>query len=400
MTPFKFAYLSFKRKSFSSVIGFISLALSIGLSTSLFRIYLNIDKKLNSIPHMGDALVSSKPGGIDAVLNLFSSHDETMFVIPQALFESLQKFKDEDYSYNQSIPSFIEEVVPFLYAGNINKKRVFATNFSFFNFYKIREGKFFLGQNEIVLGSSFKKDYKLYDKIKIDRYNTKPINSNTLFTVVGFLEKTSTTWDETSFIKYEDALLELNSKGILPPNIWKDRVLNFAVIKLKGNGFKYLNEIINDRSVAVATNLNQAFLKLHVLYQNDLRFVSIMTLFILFLGSTITISILLLRFDVMKKDITMLWAFGINKKWISQFVLAEAFIIFIFAFVFSLFIDFIFYKIFYYFFFSVDPLYFDDSFFLYNLIVYFFSLFFISLAIYFPLNYFFRNSLYKYLRSN
>lgn len=334
MTSFELARLNLVRRKTSTLIAMISIALSVAVGATVFRVFSLTNERFTSLAGGGTSLVGAKGGGLEILLGALNGEGDLPGYVPQALYETLEsdpQFRFQDGSVAST--EGIKLMVPLLYAAKYEEHRVLSTNQKFLDrpfgddSVIVSEGRWFDSPKEIVVGAQVarKKGLSLGQEIALKTWTPQGLSpQETTFTVVGILREGRKVWDRLLFNSIEDGQeMIASSPEAMKASIWGSKVLSYFWIFQDGKSALALDEIISKRSIAQFVSIYREKLKLRELTGTgeDLGF-AIMA-FIVLLGALSVTAIMITRFDSMHLQIAVLRAIGYQKSAISKWLFFE-----------------------------------------------------------------------------
>lgn len=337
MTSFELALKSFSRYRFATVITVLAIALSVGASGILYRVYRTSELRFQSLALGADALVGAKSGGVEMVLGALGGEGPYPDFIPSNLVATLQAdlalhFPDA----NRVEPPKLRTVTPLLIFAKFDRFRVVGTDKSFLSSrssqtpYSLAVGRWIEQAGEVVVGSEVAKRKKLTvgDSIEVSPwFGGNPLSSVSTLRIAGVLSQTYGEWDLTVFSNIDDAQATLERYAPLTQrrSIWGSKVYHYAMVNLDMNHFLGLQTLINQRSVAQVVRVEAALDQLRNIGGVGRALGLLITGFVLTLGGLAVLSTLASRFETLAPQIAVLRAIGYRKVELVSWFLWEAF---------------------------------------------------------------------------
>src|SRR5665213_1479102 len=143
--------------------------------------------------------------------------------------------------------------------------------------------------------------------------------------VVGILSPTGFAWDRMLFsgIPQAQAFLMANSSHLGERSIWGEKVLNYFLINLHPGGFKYLEALVNKRTVGQVIQVEQEKRKLEELTGAGKSIGLFVSVFVILLSSLSVSSMLITRFEAMGVQLAVLRAIGFARSEIGLWLIWE-----------------------------------------------------------------------------
>jgi len=329
MTPLHLAVLSLLRRKVPTVITVVSIAISVACAGILLRLYHLSASRFSSMGQGWEAIVGAKAGGIDILLDSLNGEGPYPGYLPYALFHSLkaeQAVKFEDGATSQ--PSYIKDITPFLYFAKAGKSRVVGTDESFVNPIGFAEGQWVGQPGEIVLGAlvARQQNWRVGDTVAAVPWVADRLGDSTLqFKVSGILKPTSSAWDTMLFGSVSDAqaVVAANRTFLGESSIWGEKVLNYFLINLHPDGFKYLEALVNKRTVGQVVRVEQEKRKLENLTGAGKSIGLFVSIFVILLSSLSVSAMLITRFEAMGVQLAVLRAIGYGRSEIGRWLIWE-----------------------------------------------------------------------------
>lgn len=332
MTALRLALLTLGRKPLSTGIAVLAIALAVGSSGVLLRLYLLSQSRFARMAPGPEVLIGAKSGGIEMVLSALNAEGPLPGYLPLALFESLRSQQTVRFSDGTSAaPGFVKSVTPFLAFARSDKARVIATDSSFFRGLAVNPGSFSEDEDTVVAGERFARRSNLHpgDHVRAVVWTEPeaPTNPEIDLKVVGILKATDTVWDDSLFSNLATAQKALARADLSKKSIWGDKVLSFFFVDLNPGGAAALETLINQRTVGQAVFVEKEKTRLQDLVGTGQDLGLALTFLILILGGLCVGAMLISRYDGMSVQIALLRALGYEKKFISSWLLLEGFLI-------------------------------------------------------------------------
>ena len=336
MKPFRLAWLNLSRRKVPTVIAVCSIAISIGFSGVLLRLYRLSGSRFSTLAHAGDAVVGAKAGGIDILLDSLNLEGRYPSFIPLQLYRSLKAGQGVKFQDGASAdPRFVEAIIPFVYFAKFQDYRVIGTDSTFLarpdptDVPQFAEGKWVVTPDDVVIGDAVAR------RARIDLGQTLVVHPWTgddkrdetaapvSLNVVGILKPTGTAWDQALFSSLESAHRVFESNPLGERSIWGADVLNYYLVYLRPDGMPKLEALVNGRTVAEVISVDREKARLEELTGTGRNLGILMCALILLLGGLTVAAMMVTRFDAMAVQLAVLRALGYTRREITRWLLAE-----------------------------------------------------------------------------
>lgn len=333
MTALRLAFLTLWRKRFSSLVAVLSIALAVGMSGLLLRLYLLSESRFQTLARGSDVVVGAKSGGIEMILSALNGEGPYPGFLPMKLFETLraqQGVKFEDGT--ASTPKYLKAVIPFIYFGKYDDFRGVGTDESFFerdggDALSFSEGKWEPAGTTAVLGAlvARRTHLKVGDHIGVPAWVGDDVAPGPKIDlqITGILRPTRTAWDKNIYTNVAAAQIAISGMPLQAKSIWGHDVLNFFLIDLEPGGGAPLESLINRRTVGQAVFVDREKARLHELAGAGENVGLSLTVLILILGGLAVASMLISRFDGMSGQVAVLRALGYPKSFLLKWLVWE-----------------------------------------------------------------------------
>ena len=333
MTPLKMARLHFKRQKLQSTLIVLSLALALSCSSLLLRIYGLSQSRYRGLPSGIEAIVGPKSGGIEILLGAFNAESKFHGSMPENLFQTLRAGADVRFEDGTvvSSKSLTQVVIPISFFGGFKSYPLISTDTSFLSL--LNQSNFaamdFPAVGEAWVGTQLAEKERLAvgKTISVDvrGANSKKTIEKKL-KISKIIEKQSNTWDQIVLINQESALGWIReTEGEHP--VWKDKIINYALIKMNFSGFRALQTLINDRTVAQMIWVDTEKQKLEELSSSAKDLGAIIVIVIFALAGFSIFGMMSIRFQGLRISIATLEAIGFLPKYIYSWILYEALLV-------------------------------------------------------------------------
>jgi len=329
MKPIRLAYLNLTRHRLTTFIAIAALAIAVGSSGVLLRIYSLSNSRFTTLAKGGDGIVGAKAGHIEILLGSLNLEGDYPEFIPANLFDSL---RGPEYSSKATEDDgMLHTVIPILVFGKFKNYRVMGTDESFLHRARsednpiILTGKWYQNNGEVVIGSHVAQEesLKVGDKIKISPWvgNTNTPAPDREFVISGIIEPTNSAWDNGLYSTVEVGR-EIFREGKIK-TIWDDKILSYFLVYMGPKAYGKFDSLINQRTVSQAVFTEQAKVLLESLTGTGRILGAMISALIIFLAGLCVSALMITRFDAMGTEIAVLRALGYTKKEITSWLLYE-----------------------------------------------------------------------------
>lgn len=320
MKPFKLARLSITRKTFSSIIIVLAIALSVASCGMLLRIYRLSESRLSTIGTGYDAIVGAKAGGIEIILNALNGEGKFPDFLPYKLFETLKSQQNvhfEDGTSSNS--SSINYITPYVYFDKYKNFRIIGTDETLVANPKgtlhIERGLWANHVGEIVLGNAVAQSEQLKIGDVINQMR-----------VVGIIGATGTMWDNFLYTNLQQAQAFFDGRAdrsLKEKLFWGSNSLHYFLVNINFSQKDSLENLINKRTVGQFVLVDDQKENL----KNLIGFGKWIGLFlvglVLFLSGLSVAGMLVTRFELVSVQFAVLRALGYSKKEIGLWFIYE-----------------------------------------------------------------------------
>ena len=342
MDAFRLAWLHLSRKLVPTLMVVTCLAISIGCSGILLRLYNLSSSRFSALAPGGDAIVGAKASSISILLGSLNLEGEYPGYVPYNLFESLRRMQTVAFEDNAvSKPVYIDAVIPVLYFAHVGEFRVLGTDESFMHRPKatdnplLESGTWFQKPGEVIIGHEVARRLSAHvgsvlaahpwtAGIRVDAKEEEfPL------TVAGIFASQETSNDRAIFASTVDAqeVIAIGQRRHPGANgadgIWGNHVLNYFLVYLKPGGMEKLIQLVDQRTVAQVVPVVKETAALRELTGTGRQLGLFMTGLILALSWLAVASMMLTRFDAMYLQIAVLRAIGYSKGSIRNWLIWE-----------------------------------------------------------------------------
>lgn len=338
MSAFQLALRNLTRKGGPTVILVISLALAIGGASLLYRIYnLQMDR-YESLSVGPQSVVGAKASGIEILLGALRLEDFRPGYVPYNLYLTLKKglpIKFEDGSAVNS-GQFVQRAIPLLFISKLANALVVATDESMMEYLKITPSP--LAVQQLVVGSRVAEEnhYKVGDSVRLKLRDYEWFERE--FKIGTVLPAKNSIWDQTVFMDLDEAHSWISEVNVGHP-VWGSNVLHYFMIEMNMAGFPALRSLINERSVSQMISVEDEKVKLQNLIGVGGRVGLLIVGLILLLAGLAIGGMMNLRTEAMRVSAAVLRAIGFSRSYVARWLFFETTLIFVTAFIFSLFVE-------------------------------------------------------------
>ena len=339
MSPFRLAVLNLSRRKVPTLVALTAIALSVGFSGVLLRLYRLSNSRFSSLARGGDAVVGAKAGGLEILLGSLNLEGRYPDFIPYNLYETLKNRRGVQFEDGEkAVPTFVRQVIPLVYFAKYGEYRVIATDETFIHRPEnasevspsLAEGRWADGNSEVVLGSAVARHFQLSvgNPLTARAWLGEPKPGDpepdpVPLVVTGILAPTESAWDSGLYSNLEMARSTFERAGLGTRSVWGVKVLHYFLIYLQGDGMLRLESLINKRSVAEVVGVEHEKTRLAELTGTGRRLGLLMSLLILGLGSLSVAAMMITRFDAMTVQLAVLRALGYAKREIRRWLVWE-----------------------------------------------------------------------------
>jgi len=339
MSSFRLAWLSLWRRQFPTALSLFAIALAVGCSGLLLRLYQLSETRFSTMGAGGDAIVGAKAGGLDILLGSLNAEGRYPDFLPYKLFESLRQQQEVHFEDGAAAtPSTIQSIIPFVYFGQFRHFRLVGTDESFIkrpradDLLLFSEGRWVQQNGEVVLGATVAQEagLKVGDHVAAQLWLSNQPSTETIdLKVVGLLAATHTMWDRQLYSSVEQAqvIFQNHESTIRPRSIWGGQVLHYFLVYLQPKGFGPLEALVNRRTVGQIIDVETEKARLNELTSvgKDVGF--FVTMLVIILGSLAVSAMLVTRFEGLVVQMAVLRALGYTRKEISLWLVWEGFLL-------------------------------------------------------------------------
>lgn len=336
MNALRLAILNLTRRRVPTFLALVSIAISVGFSGVLLRLYYLSESRFSTLAKGGDAIVGAKSGGLDILLSSLNLEGSYPGYIPLVLYQSLKQRTDVKFADGEHLgSSYIKAVIPFVFFAKYRGHRVIGTDESFLTRPEpqdspiLSQGKWAYGTGEVVLGSEVARSENLSigDNIVVTSWTgdsgQKEETLSLTLKVSGIFAASGTAWDRALFSNLEESRKVLAASNLGPRTIWKGDVLNFFLLYLPQESFPSLEALINKRTIAQVIHVADEIHRLEELTGTGRKLGFLMSVLILLLGGLSVAAMMATRFDAMTIQLAVLRALGYERREIRSWLLWE-----------------------------------------------------------------------------
>ena len=336
MNSFRLAILNLTRRRVPTLLALLSIAISVGFSGVLLRLYILSESRFSTLAKGGDAIVGAKSGGLDILLDCLNLEGPYPGYVPLVLYQSLKQRTNVKFADGEHMgSSYIKAVIPFVFFGKYKGYRVIGTDESFLERPEpqdtpiFAQGKWAAGNGEVVLGSEVARREGLVpgDTLIVKGWTgdggEKEETVSLTLKVSGTFARTGTAWDRALFSDLGEAHKVLAASNLGQRTIWKADVLNYFLLYLPQESFPSLEALINKRTVAQVIHVSDEIHRLEELTGTGRELGFLMSVLILLLGGLSVAAMMATRFDAMTVQLAVLRALGYERREIRSWLLWE-----------------------------------------------------------------------------
>jgi putative ABC transport system permease protein len=325
ISAWQMALLHFRRQRLQSFILVISLAVALVGTSLLLRLYSLSENRFSSLAPNVQAVVGPKSGGIDILLGALNLENKYHEMLPLNLFETLRAGADVHFEDGSLVSSkqFTKNVVPLLYVGSSDDgaNPVIATDESFLQLLN-GPGVPFPASGDLLIGAQLAKSKHIHAGDTFD-IQLKPSGAKKSQKVLGVLPEQRSAWDYGIFVDLKTGQQWLPEAGLVHP-VWKDKVLSYFLIQMEPQGFKPLQSLINDRSVAQMIWVETEKTRLQELSGSAGNLGGVLVGVILVLAAFSIFGMMSLRSENLRISIATLEAIGYSRSFIFSWMSLES----------------------------------------------------------------------------
>ena len=318
-----------------ALIALVAIALSVGTSGILFKLYLLSGARFETMAGGVDAVVGAKAGGIDILLGSLNTEGPYPGFLPYKLFQSLREQRSVRFEDGTtSVTSGLRAVIPYVYFGQYRHHRIIGTDESFLHrpdpsaAPTLAEGRWTTADGETVVGSEVTRagGLRLGDTLAAtswtgDKPDAKPATFD--LKIVGMLRRTGTVWDSALFASVDQAHHILAQADLSGQSIWGGSVLNYFLVNLAPADLPGLESLINGRTVGQVVEVEREKRHLAELTGAGRRLGFLVTALIMLLGGLSVAAMMVTRFDAMTVQLAVLRAIGYGRREVARWLVWE-----------------------------------------------------------------------------
>ena len=356
MTPFRMAALHLHRQRGQTLIIIVSLTLALWCASLLVNLATQSGQRYEKLPHGVDAIVGAKSGGVEILLGALegpapapedlTSHLNSLramdqqALLPANLFETLKRGADIHFEDGVvvSSQSFTKVTTPLMYFGFAGPFSVLATDETIKEFLTTSSDEKFptlqLETEESGLTTQAWVGWQAAERLGLKNQETFKVKladqSLITFKVGKIIPRQNNNWDQKILVPLEAAQKWRSSAGWLHP-VWKDKVLNFILIKWqlqpKPESIQGLQSLINDRTVSQLIFVDSEIEKLKSWTGTAQGVGASIVILILALAGVAIAGIWLIRADHLRVSVATLRAIGYSQSFLRNWLFSEALIL-------------------------------------------------------------------------
>ena len=192
---FRYSIKSLLSKKTVSILFIISICIAISISMLSINISSQIDEGFYQVDKKYDIIVGPKGSSTQLVMSSLFFSDDPLGTI------------DTDYLDNIMDEYEVTTIVPLAMADSYKGNRIVGTTTDLLNDYSLKSGELFKEDYEVVVGYNIATSYNLSigDEITTSHGTSNYAEEHTSspYILVGILDKTNTSYDNTLFYKYK-----------------------------------------------------------------------------------------------------------------------------------------------------------------------------------------------------
>lgn len=329
---FRYSIKSLLSKKTVSTLFVISICIAISISMLSINISSQIDEGFYQVDKKYDIIVGPKGSSTQLVMSSLFFSDDPLGTIDKECLEYILN----QYEVNQ--------IIPLAMADSYNGNRIVGTTAELLDGYKIKEGEIFANDYEIVVGYNIAEEYNLSigDNL-ITSHGTSSYeeeHEESPYTLVGILEKTNTSYDNTLFTnvnsvwnahEYHDHEEEVhNNEEHEHESEPHDHSMGYTALLIKTGNLATANSIeidLNEDNSVQAINTTKVLRKLVGNIDMSKQVALLLCGIIVILASLLTCIMSFLMLNNCKKDIKLLNFLGMKKRNIYQYIVGQVVIL-------------------------------------------------------------------------
>lgn len=331
MTISRLAALDISRRPGASAMLIISIAISVAITSLLFRLFLISENRLSTLAHGGDAVIGAKSGDLDILLSSLNNEGGAPGFLPHKLFQSLRNHQSVQFGDSVTTKeSFLRSVIPIVHFAKFRDYRAIGTDASFFerphaeDSIHLAAGTLATNEREVVVGYrvAVNEGLKLGSDVELTRWVNDPTQNAAPenFKVVGIMKETKAAWDYNVFATVSEAQRVLGAQPLVN-SIWENQIVTYVMVYLAPDSFDKLEHLVNNRSVGQTVSIKETTLKLRDLTGLAERLGNLIIAMILLLTAALICAVLFVRHGQLSAHAMILRSLGFQRSQIAMWIM-------------------------------------------------------------------------------
>ncbi len=324
---FRYSIKSLLSKKTVSILFIISICIAISISMLSINISSQIDEGFYQVDKKYDIIVGPKGSSTQLVMSSLFFSDDPLGTI------------DTDYLDNIMDEYEVTTIVPLAMADSYKGNRIVGTTTDLLNDYSLKSGELFKEDYEVVVGYNIATSYNLSigDEITTSHGTSNYAEEHTSspYILVGILDKTNTSYDNTLFTSINSVWNahdeeHIHSEEEEYSHKGDDHNMGYTSILVKTESLATANKIETSLSEDVdvqAVNTTKILRKLVGNIDMSKQVALLLCGIIVVLASLLTCVMSFLMLVNSKNDIKLLKFLGMNKSKIYSYVLGQVIIL-------------------------------------------------------------------------
>lgn len=324
---FRYSIKSLLSKKTVSILFIISICIAISISMLSINISSQIDEGFYHVDKKYDIIVGPKGSSTQLVMSSLFFSDDPLGTI------------DTDYLDNIMDEYEVTTIVPLAMADSYKGNRIVGTTTDLLNDYSLKSGELFKEDYEVVVGYNIATSYNLSigDEITTSHGTSNYAEEHTSspYILVGILDKTNTSYDNTLFTSINSVWNahdeeHIHSEEEEYSHEGDDHNMGYTSILVKTGSLATANKIETSLSEDVdvqAVNTTKILRKLVGNIDMSKQVALLLCGIIVVLASLLTCVMSFLMLVNSKNDIKLLKFLGMNKSKIYSYVLGQVIIL-------------------------------------------------------------------------
>lgn len=324
---FRYSIKSLLSKKTVSILFIISICIAISISMLSINISSQIDEGFYQVDKKYDIIVGPKGSSTQLVMSSLFFSDDPLGTI------------DTDYLDNIMDEYEVTTIVPLAMADSYKGNRIVGTTTDLLNDYSLKSGELFKEDYEVVVGYNIATSYNLSigDEITTSHGTSNYAEEHTSspYILVGILDKTNTSYDNTLFTSINSVWNahdeeHIHSEEEEYSHEGDDHNMGYTSILVKTESLATANKIETSLSEDVdvqAVNTTKILRKLVGNIDMSKQVALLLCGIIVVLASLLTCVMSFLMLVNSKNDIKLLKFLGMNKSKIYSYVLGQVIIL-------------------------------------------------------------------------